>query len=484
MALDPQIPLSVTQQPSFAKQAGEVYQLAGAMEKQQDIQRQNQDRQALQEAMKGGANIDTPEGIAELNKKLQGTISPEASMLLSKTYQELLERDAKVKEYHSKASNEETQNTLSKLNYAYETLEPAAIAYKEALKKNPKDIQGANLAYQTQIAQATQQMENMPQSGGQPFAPKQLVDQIRAMEPQQLISKLEANKHFQETIKAGADLQKTYAQTEEYLSAAEKNRAQAKIAEKGGAGGLSGILERGGEVGKKNLGAAIAESQANHPWLTIEEVGKRSQQAKALSSSIADQTKKLGQLSSFEQTAMANLDNLAEALKKQRDKNQVDIPAVNSFLNTIKKLVGQTSKEELDLYGQEVAAELTKLASSANASGAGGTLQDRQEWKTFFAPNSSFDQMMMSIGAARQSAKNRVNSSEGQIVNFEKRIDDLWRDPSEAPKETPKPAPTNTGKSTEVPRGAAPAGAIEKLKANPQLKEQFKAKYGYLPEGI
>jgi hypothetical protein len=30
----------------------------------------------------------------------------------------------------------------------------------------------------------------------------------------------------------------------------------------------------------------------------------------------------------------------------------------------------------------------------------------------------------------------------------------------------------------------APQGAIDYLKSNPELKEQFKAKYGYIPEGI
>jgi hypothetical protein len=40
----------------------------------------------------------------------------------------------------------------------------------------------------------------------------------------------------------------------------------------------------------------------------------------------------------------------------------------------------------------------------------------------------------------------------------------------------PSPAPSSTH--------SAPESAINHLKAHPELKEQFKEKYGYLPEGM
>lgn len=41
------------------------------------------------------------------------------------------------------------------------------------------------------------------------------------------------------------------------------------------------------------------------------------------------------------------------------------------------------------------------------------------------------------------------------------------------------------GGYVKVPKtGVAPAGAVDLLKKNPALKDQFKKKYGYLPEGI
>lgn len=39
-------------------------------------------------------------------------------------------------------------------------------------------------------------------------------------------------------------------------------------------------------------------------------------------------------------------------------------------------------------------------------------------------------------------------------------------------------------KETEGPQGSAPAAAIEHLRKNPQLKDAFKTKYGYLPPGF
>ena len=103
MALDPQIPLYAAQQPSFAKQAGEVYQLAGAIDKQKDEQQERQDQQFIQKGLQEGANFDTPEGIASFAEKAKGVVSPKTYQLLTQAHQEAKVKQAQLQEHYAKA---------------------------------------------------------------------------------------------------------------------------------------------------------------------------------------------------------------------------------------------------------------------------------------------------------------------------------------------------------------------------------------------
>jgi hypothetical protein len=47
-----------------------------------------------------------------------------------------------------------------------------------------------------------------------------------------------------------------------------------------------------------------------------------------------------------------------------------------------------------------------------------------------------------------------------------------------------EPAPSAVAPAASSARQNAPQSALDYLKKHPEVKEQFKAKYGYLPEGV
>lgn len=479
MPLDPNIPLSAgSMAPSLAKGVGQAYELAGAMEKQQQMQEQRQDQQAIQQYLKEGGNFNTPDGLTAAAEKLKGVVSPKAYQTLTQAKSDLETNQAKQQEYYAKMGPQVIENQMQQQDFIAQSLETPINAYKQALAEK-KDPQEALRAFESARQQVNQQIENMPQVGGRPVVDPQMRQKYMGMNPAEAESALKGTRYHQEQMKAAADLQYRQAQIETQKAEAEKYRAIAK----GGPGGgsLVGVITGGGNAGVKQQGVAIEATQEAHPWLTKEEVGQKYQQARGLRSSINQQRNAMGKLEGFERTALANIDLMAKEVKDIRSKQAVDFPLANKFLSFVKEQAGIPYDQAFGMYGREVAAELTKLASSATASGTGGTLTDREEWNKFFQKGGSFDQIEKSLDAARKSASARIRSSHEAIQLNEDEMARLWEEPGKEThlKEIPQSELRKPGITD-----AAPAGAIEKLKQNPHLKDQFKAKYGYLPEGM
>jgi hypothetical protein len=456
MALDPSIPLSAAQQPSFAQNAGQVYQLAGAIEKQKEMQQQRQDQQAIQGYLKEGGNFNTPDGLAQAAEKLKGVVSPQAYQTLSQAQSEMKTNEAKMQEYYAKMGPEVIENQMKQQDFIAQSLETPITAYKQALaeKKTPQEAQQA---YEAAKAQINQQIENMPQVGGKPAFDPAMRQRFMSMSPAEAESALKSTRYYKDQMKAGLDLQLKQAQIGAEKALEEERKANAKAKREGSeAGGdpFVGLVTSGENTGIKNLRPALVATQKEYPWLTLAEVGEKKASAEGIRKSINQQRSAIGKLEGFERTALANIDMLAKEMKDIRSKQAVDLPLANRFLSFVKQQAGIPYDQAVGMYGREIAAELTKLASSATASGTGGTLSDREEWNKFFEKGASFDQMMKSLDAARNSASARIKSSHDAIALNEDEIKNLWKKPGEKtlPEEVPQSQLKKAGASA-VPKG-------------------------------
>ena len=193
-----------------------MYQLAGAVEKQQEAQEQKQDYQKIQEALKNGASIDTPDGLAKLSESLKGQVSPKMSMHLSQAHQESLEKQAQTREHLSKASKEEFESYSKKLDFMTSNVEEPVNAYNAA-KSAGKSEQEALLAFNGAKEQKKQQWESMPQINGQPAMPPEIAKQYMEGNPAQFQAKWDGVKSHQEDLMAAAKLPKMHLSKKELM---------------------------------------------------------------------------------------------------------------------------------------------------------------------------------------------------------------------------------------------------------------------------
>lgn len=235
MALNPNIPLSGNPQPSFAQQAGQVYQLKAAFDQQQELQQQRKDQQYIQQALKEGANFDTPQGIAAFAEQAKGVVSPNTYQFLIKAQQEAKMRDAQTQEHLAKADEATLNAYKQKFDFMASNVEEPLFAYDQA-KQAGKSEEEALLAFENAKAQKVQQLENMPQVGGQAMMPPEAIQQYQAGNPAQFKAKFEGVKHHQDTLAAAANLRRV----EQNIKLSEQQEKTSKAREesllKGGVG--------------------------------------------------------------------------------------------------------------------------------------------------------------------------------------------------------------------------------------------------------
>jgi len=183
---------------------------------------------------------------------------------------------------------------------------------------------------------------------------------------------------------------------------------------------------------------------------------------KALAGSIAQQEKQLGAMTSFVNNLEQQVDKVSSLAK---DLQTFDTRILNVPLRMVRgRLSGSPLQAKYDMYLAEIESEIGKLATSSTASVAELSQGAQEKWAKIHDKNLSVGDMIELLKETKNAGRMRLSSVETSIKESKDRMKTLGKKKHE--------------------QGTAPQSAIDHLKKNPQLKDAFKAKYGYIPEGI
>jgi len=199
--LDPNIPLRMPQQPTFAEQAGQAFQLADVVEKQKAMQQQRQDSANLQQYLKEGGNLDTPDGIAKAMEWGKGNLSLGAYQTLVSAGQEL--RKNEQQRILALAQTDAAKiDTANKKNSMFmQSANPVLMQYEEDKQKFGEQQASENFKSNWQ-----KQVQNVSQLGV--FTPQELQD-ASTWTPQQTQSKLQSTEYGQKLLNEALTRKKT-----------------------------------------------------------------------------------------------------------------------------------------------------------------------------------------------------------------------------------------------------------------------------------
>jgi hypothetical protein len=182
------------------------------------------------------------------------------------------------------------------------------------------------------------------------------------------------------------------------------------------------------------------------------------------------------QLQAFTTVAghLQSLETLGEAL------NNKDTQLANQALNYIAVQTGNPEVTNFNAAKQAVAGEVVKAIT-----GTAGALADRKEAEQIFSEIKSPAQLQGAIDTVKELIYSRLDTTRAHYESatgrhdFETRLPDIVRQTfvdKKRPSAASAPQPSS--------RVQAPTEAVQYLKQHPEFKEQFKSKYGYLPEGM
>ena len=226
MPLDPQIPLAVAQQPSFAQQMGQTFEMAGAIEKQQQFQQQRQDQQLFQSALKNGADFKTPTGILAAAEQLKGKVSPSAYQTMITAADDMKTNESKRIEAMARIPPELIKAAEAQNSFMGQTLQQLMSTYDEDAKQF--GTQEANNRLKQHKKDAIQRITSQ-QTGGQSLVPPAFIKDLDGMNRAQMNAAFEGTVYGQEQLDR---VSKRRLQEAQRIEALKKGEAAAK----GGAG--------------------------------------------------------------------------------------------------------------------------------------------------------------------------------------------------------------------------------------------------------
>jgi hypothetical protein len=186
---------------------------------------------------------------------------------------------------------------------------------------------------------------------------------------------------------------------------------------------------------------------------------------------------KLGQQVASFNRSFAHLDTLS---KLSEALGNGDVPAINKIGNYFSRQTGQAAPNNFEGAKKIVADEIVKAIV-----GNGGGVGDREEAAKTIHDAQSPAQLAGMIDTYKELLGGQLNSlglqyknSTGQD-NFDR---SLSPEVAEFLKAHPLSGASDTPKTSQPKQ--APPEALKFLQTHPEMKDQFKAKYGYVPDGL
>ena len=481
--IDASIPLSFRggQQPDLLQKTAEALSIKSAMDEQKQREEQRQQQMSLREAF-STADMDTPEGRQDLIRKA-GAINPSVAMQLSQHFS--LQETQRVQRDHAIAAATEAQlkTNIERLNLKGQLAEPILDRRAELIKKGNTE-QEADAAITPMYNQAVMTYAKVNGMNDQQIA--QYLQQ-NPYNYQKLTADLAHSKAGKEkmelelkTRKEELAEQRAEEQQRHNLASEERMAKMASIAAQKAQGNPNAELDKdtltqmaqqylaGDNSVKQGLGYGVqgSKNRVNLQKAIQEEARKAGMSPQDVATSIAEfQGLKAGERTLATRAAQASMavneaNNMADLVTDASSKvSRTNFIPANIAILAYQK---NTGDPEVVKYGAAINSFINAYARAISPTGQ-PTVSDKDHGREMLEAAQSHKQVVATIEQMKKemaAAKEAPAQSKQELRNLA------------------------GGKKEEKPKQEAPAGAIDYLKAHPELKDQFKAKYGYLPEGM
>ena len=447
--------------------------LKSAVEENRQREEARQQQMSLREAF-STADMDTPEGRQDLIRKA-GAINPNIAMQLSQHFSQ--QETQKIAQQHQLAAMTESQlrMNIEKTDFMGKLSAPVIERYDDLIKKGatPEEasaaVSGAHKQALMVFGQAQgMKPEQIQQMASQPFN----IDQARMAVKQSATGRQMSQDEL---------ARRKLADTEKHMERMEELRLmQIKAAAQKAQGNPNAELDKdtltqmaqqylaGDNSVKQGLGYGVqgSKNRVNLQKAIQEEARKAGMSPQDVATSIAEfQGLKAGERTLATRAAQASMavneaNNMADLVTDASSKvSRTNFIPANKAIIAYQK---NTGDPEVVKYGAAINSFINAYARAISPTGQ-PTVSDKDHGREMLEAAQSHKQVVATIDQMKKemaAAKEAPAQSKQELRNLA------------------------SGRKEEKPKQEAPAGAIDYLKAHPELKDQFKAKYGYLPEGM